>query len=703
MNKLEKNTKKPLELRYSHSIIEHLGLKLYQNKPTNVIAELISNSWDADAENVWVDLDNNHITICDDGLGMDRNELESNYLIIGKKKRKKDSLTVESQKKRKFMGRKGIGKIAPFGIAKKITLVTKKNNKDSFIWFELDISHLLDNEEQSSQESVTYELKMLADEIPFEQLPFNKNDSTGYIRSSLKKIEKQGTIIVLDNLSLKKTISSKSLMESLGRRFTVTLLDKGFTVFINNEAITEDTALPEFAYREPVTGFESEKITLNGIDRDVRYWVGFVKSPEWPQDQAGVGVYSHGKIAQDRPFVFGLKGREISTRYMYGVVEADWLDELPEDLISTDRTNINWDNEFTEGFYEWGQLLTGKWINNYRKFQKDNQEKHIIDKLSNLPEMPRITQTEREVIKNMVCDMSPKIYKDEALQTEVLQKLTSAWTHRPVHGMIKSLWNELKRSESNESDFLRVLEDIQKYSVPESLSLSVTIAQKIYALSRLNQLSINGTEPQLQLLLEKFPWILGHDKGKVFANTTLKKLAKEAVLNGTLSAHGSDTQKNIIDAQPNNEQTRPDFVFLSDENNNTLIIVELKSPLVPLENDHWMQLITYYYWLKNHYPNANVYGYLVGKNANKLEADTKNLEILTWNDICLSSRKEYLELLAVMIRGVSENYDDVRIKDILDFGGEETVELLKKMSSNNEPLQELFDNIDRELHAKKKK
>lgn len=35
-------------IRYSHNIIEHLGLKLYQNKPTNVIAEFISNSWDAE-------------------------------------------------------------------------------------------------------------------------------------------------------------------------------------------------------------------------------------------------------------------------------------------------------------------------------------------------------------------------------------------------------------------------------------------------------------------------------------------------------------------------------------------------------------------------------------------------------------------------------------------------------------------------------
>jgi hypothetical protein len=44
-----------LVLRFSHNIIEHLGLKLYQNRPTNVGAELVSNAWDAGAHRVWID------------------------------------------------------------------------------------------------------------------------------------------------------------------------------------------------------------------------------------------------------------------------------------------------------------------------------------------------------------------------------------------------------------------------------------------------------------------------------------------------------------------------------------------------------------------------------------------------------------------------------------------------------------------------
>lgn len=33
---------KPFKLEFSNRVIEHLGIKLYQNKPTNVVAEYAS-------------------------------------------------------------------------------------------------------------------------------------------------------------------------------------------------------------------------------------------------------------------------------------------------------------------------------------------------------------------------------------------------------------------------------------------------------------------------------------------------------------------------------------------------------------------------------------------------------------------------------------------------------------------------------------
>jgi len=47
---------KKLRLNFHGRVIDHLGIQMYQS-PTAAIAEIISNSWDADAENVDITFD----------------------------------------------------------------------------------------------------------------------------------------------------------------------------------------------------------------------------------------------------------------------------------------------------------------------------------------------------------------------------------------------------------------------------------------------------------------------------------------------------------------------------------------------------------------------------------------------------------------------------------------------------------------------
>lgn len=689
---------KELELKYSHNIIEHLGLKLYQNRPTNVLAELISNSWDADAQNVWLDINEKHLAVYDDGEGMTRDILSDNYLVIGKKKRTAENVDQRTEKGRYMMGRKGIGKLAPFGIAQKLSLITISRKSKLCYWLEIDLQGLLsDDKAKNTDSQFNYKPKVVYDGVNIDDIDPQK-DKNGYVEKFIKSSSDGGTLVIMNNLSLKKSLPINQLLESIGRRFTVTLLRNDFSVHVNGRKVTEKEALPNFLMRIPDEGFHEETINLNGEDRVVRHWVGFVEQAEWSQDQAGVGVYAHGKIAQDRPFVFGLKGREISTRYMYGVIEADWLDELDDDVVSTDRTSVNWENDATEPMYDWGNKLVSQWVAQYRKYQESINIEKVNQKLSTLPNLPKITSEEKSAIKEMVCSMSPKISRDDDLQNEVIIKLTSAWTHRPTRSIIKSLWDRLQNLELNEPEFLATLEDIHKHLVPESLSLSVTVAQKIYALTQLNRLSINGTERQLQALLETFPWILGAESGKVSANMQLKNIAKEATLNGNVPSHGY-TEKELKDlANLPDGTTRPDFCYFSDENKGLIVIVELKSPLIPLEYSHLMQLFSYYYWLKKTYPNAKIKGYLIGQNTgNAIESENPNVDVLTWENVCIRSRKDYLDLLATMLNGVSEHYDDVRVRDVFEFGGDATRELLQRMAEIHSPLNDFFEANDEKL------
>lgn len=75
--------KNTFKLKFSNNIIEHLGVKLYQNKVTKVISEYIANGWDAGANIVNIFVDNNYIAVIDNGSGMGCEDIQNKFLVIG--------------------------------------------------------------------------------------------------------------------------------------------------------------------------------------------------------------------------------------------------------------------------------------------------------------------------------------------------------------------------------------------------------------------------------------------------------------------------------------------------------------------------------------------------------------------------------------------------------------------------------------------
>ena len=118
---------KVLEISFDLNTIDHLGVKLYSTIPP-MIAELVANAWDADATNVEIilkDEDIKSIIVKDNGLGMTFNELNNNFLKIGRNRRK-DTHISKTKKGRNVLGKKGLGKLSVFGIGNKVTITTIK-------------------------------------------------------------------------------------------------------------------------------------------------------------------------------------------------------------------------------------------------------------------------------------------------------------------------------------------------------------------------------------------------------------------------------------------------------------------------------------------------------------------------------------------------------------------------------------------------
>lgn len=131
-----------LKMSFDPHTIEHLGIKMYSVLP-NAIAELIANAYDADATEVHIRIidtkGDKRIIVSDNGTGMTFNEINENFLRIGRKRRESDN-GISIIKNRKVTGRKGLGKLAFFGIGDIIRIKTyKKGEATSFIlcWNEL--------------------------------------------------------------------------------------------------------------------------------------------------------------------------------------------------------------------------------------------------------------------------------------------------------------------------------------------------------------------------------------------------------------------------------------------------------------------------------------------------------------------------------------------------------------------------------------
>ena len=134
----------PFEMLFDPGTIKHLGVRMYSTLPP-AIAEIIANAYDAEASQVTVKLCEEDgspvaITVTDDGDGLTQDEINNKFLVIGRNRRDEGDEPSPIHG-RKRIGKKGLGKLALFGLAKRMTITTRRGGKcNEFIldWDELN-------------------------------------------------------------------------------------------------------------------------------------------------------------------------------------------------------------------------------------------------------------------------------------------------------------------------------------------------------------------------------------------------------------------------------------------------------------------------------------------------------------------------------------------------------------------------------------
>lgn len=330
-------------MRISLNVLNHLGINLYSNLPA-VLSEAVANAWDADATRVDIDIDpdDDVVTVRDNGIGMTRREINQRYLNVGYRRRDdaKNPAAGLTMRGRPVMGRKGIGKLSLFSIAK--TIEVQSRARRPFGNAEAPVQHAalvidLDGivEKIKDQEVATY--------CPDEVEP----DPT---------LQHIGTRLTLTRPRKDLRRTAAHLRRRLARRFS--MVGDSFDIFVNGEAITpEDRDLAKRCRYLWVYGAEDYRNELKPLvpkaerirehdgrtpaGRTVRGWIGSATTstdlkPEDEQDETlnRIAVLVRGKLAQEDVLEAIAQGG-IFTKFLSGEIYADFLDEDDQDDIAT--------------------------------------------------------------------------------------------------------------------------------------------------------------------------------------------------------------------------------------------------------------------------------------------------------------------------------------------------------------------------------
>lgn len=122
---------KEYKISVNPRILELLGPNLYTNI-YYVLAELIANAYDADANNVYIISNPDDIRVEDDGHGMSYNNGDiGKFLDVAKVSRNNEEDSYTASGTRRKMGRKGVGKLAALSVSETVDVLTSRKGENS--------------------------------------------------------------------------------------------------------------------------------------------------------------------------------------------------------------------------------------------------------------------------------------------------------------------------------------------------------------------------------------------------------------------------------------------------------------------------------------------------------------------------------------------------------------------------------------------
>ena len=601
-----------LKFKVTPHIVEDLGLNLYTTLP-RVLVEFVANAYDADSSYVDISLDHERIrkarevikkqyeldkaeqqsnecivapletrTLPDDlqiviedrGFGMSRDDLDNKFLFAGRRRRSVEPAAKgRTPNGRPLMGRKGLGKLAGFGVAKRVEVVTRKEEERHATKITLDYGELI-------QKQNVHEI-----EVPDETI----TDGAG--------IAPSGTKVILSRLLYDPLRSrTRTIQEQIADYFA--LIDAAdFEIRLNGKPIKPATRNLVYAWPEPdevpIKDFVDKSLPREGGGQiKFRYRIRFTAPNEALEaEQRGVRVYAHKRLAAS-PSLLGadtnMHGFRM-TDYMDGVVHADFIDEEEADYIGTNRASLRWESPLLSGMFDFLSNEIKEGCKQYQGKRDRNSPKIVKQDPFTISELRKHDLTKKEhhlaLRFAVILEKSCKRSVDDPAYRNTLPPLIKGIGHGNILSAISVLADQ---DHPNLDSVVHEMVRLTKDELDQFVGAAKGRLKGIEALTKIvehTDFSATRNEKKIQELFERCPWMVDPTytqflTADVSLGTVFKRLAQELQIGEY--------------AKGNCDGREPDLVFLIGNTSLCrLVIVELKASNIKLEAEHLDQLEYY--------------------------------------------------------------------------------------------------------------
>jgi len=344
---------KPFQFAFSLEILNHLGRGLYRSFAT-VVAEAVSNSWDAEATKVRITIDKKRLIVEDNGKGMDSDDFQTKFLKVGYSRRQDKN----NKSKRNVIGRKGIGKLAMLSISEQVTIISKKNGQE-VTGGRINNSEL----DKKIRQDGNYNLE---------------NFSSGETATLFKKKNGPGTKIIFENIKIQLN-SIETIRKYLATQFNFIFSLKkndSFKIIVNKTEITpkdlkeldDKTQFVWFLNKEDqkrkgrYKNLDRYKVIENtffefeGRNIEVKGFIASVKKPtnlllrgSSGDFKASINLFCNGRLRQENLFE-EIKSKRLPEEYLYGEIHVDGFEDEKIDRFTSSREGIIKDDPLYQQF-----------------------------------------------------------------------------------------------------------------------------------------------------------------------------------------------------------------------------------------------------------------------------------------------------------------------------------------------------------------